>query len=82
MSTATRATLSPGSVPAQDAVAQIAAVEPDGVTYDTKVKVLAGHVRHHVEEKQNEMLPKIKASSLDHPELGARMAARKAKLLR
>lgn len=80
MSTATRVTLSPDSVPAKYTIAQIAAVAPDGETYDAKVKVPAGHVRHHVEEEQNEMFPKIKASSLDLPELGARMAARKAKL--
>jgi len=31
--------------------------------------------------KQNEMFPKVKASSLDVVELGVRMAARKADLL-
>ena len=65
----------------KDLIAQIEAVEPDGEMYDAKVKVLSEYVKHHVKEEQNEMFPKVKASSLDLVELGARMAARKAKLL-
>ncbi len=61
--------------------AQIEAVEPDGEMYDAKVKVLSEYVKHHVKAEQNEMFPKVKASSLDLLELGARMAARKANLL-
>jgi len=62
-------------------IAQIEGVEPDGEMYDAKVKVLSEYVKHHVKEEQNEMFPKVKASSLDMAELGARMAARKADLL-
>jgi len=65
----------------KDLIAQIEAVEPDGEMYDAKVKVLSEYVKHHVKEEQNEMFPKVKASSLDLRALGARMAARKAKLL-
>lgn len=62
-------------------IAQIEAIEPDGEMYDAKVKVLSEYVKHHVKEEQNEMFPKVKASSLDLLELGSRMAARKAGLL-
>lgn len=65
----------------KDLIAQIEAVEPDGEMFDAKVKVLSEYVKHHVKEEQGEMFPKVKASSLDLLELGARMAARKAELL-
>jgi hemerythrin superfamily protein len=62
-------------------IAQLEGVEPDGESYDAKVKVLSEYVRHHVREEQNEMFPKAKASSLDMIELGASMAERKDDLL-
>ena len=62
-------------------IAQIEAAEPDGDMYDAKVKVLSEYVKHHVKEEQNEMFPKVRASSLDLLELGSRMAARRAKIL-
>jgi hemerythrin superfamily protein len=65
----------------KDLIAQIEGVEPDGEMYDAKVKVLSEYVKHHVKEEQNEMFPKVKSSSLDMVELGARMAERKDELL-
>jgi hemerythrin superfamily protein len=65
----------------RDLIAQLAGVEPDGEMYDAKVKVLSEYVQHHVKEEQNEMFPKVKASSLDIVELGARMSARKDELI-
>lgn len=65
----------------KDLIAQIEGVEPDGEMFDAKVKVLSEYVKHHVKEEQNEMFPKVKSSSLDTVELGARMAARKDELL-
>ena len=73
------ATVEHGSV--KDLIAQIEGVEPDGEDYDAKVKVLSEYVKHHVKEEQNEMFPKVKATSLDLVELGAQMAARKSELL-
>ena len=65
----------------KELIAQIEGVEPDGEIYDAKVKVLSEYVKRHVKEEQNEMFAKVKASSLDMIELGARMAARKNALL-
>jgi hemerythrin-like domain-containing protein len=65
----------------KDLVAQLEGLEPDGEMYDAKVKVLSEYVKHHVKEEQNEMFPKVKASSLDLADLGARMAARKDELV-
>jgi len=73
------ATVEHGGV--KDLIAQLEGVEPDGEMYDAKVKVLSEYVTHHVKEEQNEMFPKVKASSLDLVELGARMAARRDDLL-
>ena len=65
----------------KDLLAQIEGVEPDGEMYDAKVKVLSEYVKHHVKEEQNEMFPKVRATSLDLAELGARMASRKEELM-
>jgi hemerythrin-like domain-containing protein len=65
----------------KELIAQIEGVEPDGEMYDAKVKVLSEYVKHHVKEEQNEMFPKVKASSLDLVGLGARMATRKDDLM-
>lgn len=65
----------------RDLIAQLEGVQPDGEMYDAKVQVLSEYVKHHVKEEQNEMFPKVKASSLDLVELGERLAARKGDLL-
>lgn len=65
----------------KDLIEQLVDREPDGEMYDAKVKVLSEYVKHHVKEEQNEMFPKVKASSLDLVELGERMAVRKDELL-
>ena len=65
----------------KDLIAQLEGDEDEDEMVDAKVKVLSEYVKHHVKEEQNEMFPKVKASSLDMVELGARMAARKVDLL-
>ena len=65
----------------KDMIGQLEGIEPDGEMYDAKIKVLSEYVKHHVKEEQNEMFPKVKESSLDLAELGARMTARKSELL-
>ena len=65
----------------KELIAQLQGVDPDCDIYDAKVKVLSEYVKHHVKEEQNEMFPEAKASSLNMPELVARMAARKDALL-
>jgi len=65
----------------KDLIAQIEGVEPVGEMFDAKVKVLSEYVKHHVKEEQDEMFPKVKKTSLDLVEMGARLAARKEELL-
>jgi len=64
-----------------DLIVQLEGVEPNGEMYDAKVKVLSEYVKHHVKEEHTDMFPKVQDSSIDMVELGARMAARKDKLL-
>jgi uncharacterized protein involved in copper resistance len=61
----------------QDAIAlldQLEATEPDGETYDAKVKVLSEYVKHHVKEEHEEMFPKAEASSVNMDEREAAIA--------
>ena len=62
-------------------VAQLEGCEPNGETYDSKVKVLCEYVKYDVKEEQEEMFLKARALSLDLNLLGERIAARKAQLL-
>ncbi len=65
----------------KDLIAEVEGVEPDGESFDAKIKVLSEYVKHHVKEEQNEMFPKAKGTKLDMMDLGARMASRKEELV-
>lgn len=63
-------------------IAQVEGVIPDGEMFDAKIKVLSEYVKHHVKEEQDELFPKASASKLNMMELGDKLSARKAELLR
>lgn len=60
----------------KDLIAQIEGDQEGGEMYDATVKVLSEYVKHHIKEEQGELFRKVKQSSLDLSELGARMAER------
>ena len=61
----------------------IAEIEPIGEpdeAFDAKVKVLGEYIRHHVNEEENEMFPKVRDMQEELDELGQELAARKAEI--
>jgi len=65
---------------AKDLIAEIEASQAGEDKFDAKVTVLGEYVKHHVNEEQSEMFPKVRKADLDLKEIGAAMAARKAEL--
>ncbi len=55
-------------------------MSPDDEHYAAKFTVLAESVRHHIEEEESEMFPKVRESSLDLEDLGEQMDALKQDL--
>jgi hemerythrin-like domain-containing protein len=64
---------------AKQLIAQIEAGGADG-KWEAKVTVLGEYVRHHVEEEQNELFPKVRKSRIDLADLGEQLLARKQEL--
>lgn len=54
--------------------------QPGTVFYDARVKVLSEYVRHHVNEEERKLFPKVRASDLDTAAVGSELAARKEAL--
>jgi len=65
---------------AKDLMAQIQAMEFDAELFDATVTVLGEYVKHHVQEEEKEMFPKLKKSGLDAESLGMKMSARREAL--
>jgi hemerythrin superfamily protein len=61
-------------------IAEIEAMQPGMPLYDAKVSVLGEQIRHHVEEEEGDLFPKVRETQLDLMALGAKMAQRKAEL--
>ncbi len=66
---------------AKDLIAQLGEMEPGDELYDAKVAVLGEYVRHHIDEEQNEMFPRLRDADVDLVDLGERLAQRKAELM-
>jgi hypothetical protein len=66
---------------AKDLIAQLEGAGEIDETYDAKVKVLGEYVKHHVQEEENEMFPKVESMQEELDELGQEMTARKVELM-
>ena len=67
---------------AKDLLAQIDTMRVGDSHFDAKVQVLGEQIKHHATEEEDELFPEARESKMDLVALGARMAARKAELMR
>lgn len=65
---------------ARQLITELAAMQPEDDLYDARFTVLGEYVRHHIEEEEKELFPKIKKSGIDLVELAAEMQERKLEL--
>jgi len=66
---------------AKELIAQIEDADEGDHLFDAKVKVLGEYIKHHVQEEENELFPKVKKAKLDLETLGKQLKARKTELL-
>jgi hemerythrin superfamily protein len=65
---------------AKDLVAQLESANPSDVLYDAKVTVLGEQVKHHAEEEEKEMFPKVRKTDIDLQAVGEDLIARSDEL--
>jgi hemerythrin superfamily protein len=61
---------------AKELIAQLQDAQPGDELYDAKVKVLGEYIRHHVQEEEGEIFPKLRDSDFDAESLGEEMSTR------
>jgi hemerythrin superfamily protein len=67
---------------AKELIAQIMDMKPGDDLFDAKVTVLGEQIKHHVKEEEGELFPEAKKSKMDMEDIGAKLAARKAELMK
>jgi hypothetical protein len=65
---------------AKQLITELAAMQPGDDLYDAKFTVLGEYVKHHIQEEEKELFPKIKKADLDLEELGQEISERKLEL--
>ena len=62
-------------------IAELDSMDGSESHFEAKFTVLAENVRHHIQEEENEMLPKAKGVKLDFDALAKKMQRRKERLM-
>lgn len=65
---------------AKQLISELTEMKPGDELYDAKFTVLSEYVKHHVEEEEKELFPKVKKAKLDLKSLGEEMQERKQEL--
>ena len=66
---------------AKNIMAELKKMNAEDEQFEEKFSELAEGVKHHVEEEEGEMLPKVEESDMDLADIGEQMAERKEELL-
>lgn len=65
---------------ARQLITELAAMQPGDDLYDAKFTVLGEYVKHHIQEEEKQLFPKVKKSNLNLAELGEEIRERKLEL--
>lgn len=65
---------------ARQLITELAAMQPDDDLYDAKFTVLGEYVKHHIQEEEKHLFPKLKKANIDLDELGEEIRQRKVEL--
>ena len=65
---------------AKQLITQLDALSVDDEMFDANFTVLSEYIKHHVQEEEGELFPKVQKSALDLDALGELMIARKEEL--
>jgi hemerythrin superfamily protein len=65
---------------AKQLINELNTMQPDDDLYDAKFTVLGEYVKHHIEEEEKQIFPKVKKAKVDLDELGEEIRQRKLEL--
>lgn len=65
---------------AMQLIGELESMHPDDDLYDAKFIVLGEYVKHHIQEEQNRIFPKIRESGMDLAALGSEILQRRIEL--
>lgn len=65
---------------AKQLITELAAMQPGDDLYDAKFTVLGEYVKHHIQEEEKQLFPKLKKADIDLEELGREISERKMEL--